>query len=223
MSAGLCALAFAGAAFAQSDEALLQKKKAPPQTVVENLIDSPRITGSVPTNGAGDTGFVSQKKKTPPKKGQAQKQTKKKSASAPQVPDASLAARNPSLLRMQTVEPEITGSVSPLRKRRLPPEEEPFGAVGFYSGAFLVKPSIELQSGYNSNAERVANGKGSWFNTLLGALNAQSQWQRHELVLDLRGTHTKYYDVDGADRPEVQANLRGRVDVSSQTKIELES
>ena len=223
LSAGLCALAFAGAALAQSDDTLLQKKNGPPQTVVDNLIDSPRITGSVPSNGAGDTGFVSQKKKTPPKKGQAQKQTKKKSVSAPQVPDANLAARNPSLLRGQSVEPEITGSVSPLRKRRLPPEEEPFGPVGFYSGAFLVKPSIELQSGYDSNAERVTNGRGSWFNTLLGALNAQSQWQRHELVLDLRGTHTKYYDVDGADRPEVRANLRGRVDVSSQTKIELES
>ena len=79
LSAGLCALAFAGAALAQSDDTLLQKKNGPPQTVVDNLIDSPRITGSVPSNGAGDTGFVSQKKKTPPKKGQAQKQTKKKS------------------------------------------------------------------------------------------------------------------------------------------------
>lgn len=224
MSAGFCALALAGTAFAQSEETLLQKKKAPPQSVVDTLIDSPRVTGSVPTSGAGDTGYVSQKKKTPAKKTQAPKQTKKKTASAsPPVPDVNLAARNPSLLRVQTVAPEVTGSISPLRKRRLPPDEEPFGPIGFHSGAFLVKPSIELQSGYDSNAERVTNGKGSWFNTLIGALNAKSEWQRHELVLDLRGTHTKYYDVDGADRPEVQATLRGRVDVSSQTKVELES
>lgn len=223
MSAGVCALVVATAAYAQSDEdILLQKKKAPPQSVVETLIDSPRVTGSVPLSGAGHTGFVSQKKQAAPKK-QTQKRTQKKSASAPVPVDDKLAARNPSLTRAQTAAPEVTGSITPLRRRRIPPEDEPFGPIGFYSGAFLLKPGIEAQSGYDSNAQKVVNGKGSWFNTLQGGLNAQSQWQRHELVLDLRGSYTAYNDVDGVDRPDAQAILRGRIDATSLTKIELES
>ncbi len=235
MSAGICALGVVTLAQAQSDdEIFLKKKKAPPQSVVETLIDSPRVVGDIPASGAGqtgyvsqqkkDTGFVSQKKKDPAKKDQVKKQSQKRSASAPPPPiDTNLVARNPSLLRAQTLSTEITGSVSPLRRRRLLPEDEPFGPVGFQSGAFLLKPSIQLDSGYDSNAEKAVNGKGSWFNTVQGAFNAQSQWQRHELVLDLRGAYTKYYDVEGADRPDIQAALRGRIDVSSLTKIELES
>lgn len=214
-------LGIATAAYAQSeDDNLLQKKKnAPPQSVVETLIDSPRVTGSATLSGVGDTGFVSQKKRQPPKK-QAQKRPQKKSAPAPV--DDKLAARNPSLTRAQAAA-EITGTITPLRRRRLPPEDEPFGPIGFYSGAFLLKPSIELEGGYDSNAQKVVNGKGSWFNTLQGGLNAQSQWQRHELVLDLRGSYTTFNDVDGVDRPDAQAILRGRIDATSLTKIELES
>lgn len=223
MSAGLFTLAAASAAHAQSNEIPLQQKKAP-ASVEANLIDSPRVVGSVPVSGAGDTGYVSQKKKTPPKKNQTQKQSQKKIANASPPVDANLAARNPSLLRVQNAgSHEITNTISPLRRRRLAPDDEPFGPAGFYSGAFLFRPSIELQSGYDTNAEKVANGKGSWFNTLQGALNAQSQWQRHELVLDLRGAYTAYHDVEGVNRPDVQASLRGRIDVSSLTKIELES
>jgi hypothetical protein len=221
LSAGLLALGCASGANAQSNEIPQQQKKGPP-SVVENLIDSPRVVGTVPVSGAGDTGYVSQKKKTQPKKKQVQKKSAPASTPAPPV-DANLLARNPSLTRTQNAAPEITGSISPLRKRRVPPDDEPFGPAGFNSGAFLLKPSIELQTGYDTNAEKVVSGKGSWFNTLQGQFNAQSQWQRHELVLDLRGTYTKYYDVDGANRPDVQASLRGRIDVSSLSKIELES
>lgn len=218
MSAGVLLLACATAARAQSDDPQRQRTTAP--SVVENLVDSPRVVGSVPNHGAGETGFVSQKKKAPAKKKQAQR----KSASSTPAPEPHLAARNPSLLRVQSAaSPDITGSVSPLRRRRPPPEEEPFGPVGFRAGSFLLRPSVEWQSGYDSNAERVVNGKASWFHTLQGQLQAQSQWQRHELSLDLRGAYTAYTDVEGVDRPDVLGVLRGRIDVTSLSKIELES
>lgn len=212
-------LAFAGAAHAQSNEA------TNPPSIVDRLLDSPRVTGSVQTNGAGQTGYVSQKKKTPAKKKQAHKKDARElRIAAEPAADPALAARNPSLLRVQSAaSPDITGSISPLRRRRVQPEDEPFGPVGFYHGAFLIKPSIELQGGYDSNAQKVVNGKGSSFETLQAALQAQSQWQRHELTLDLRGAYTAYNDVDGVDRPDVQAILRGRIDVTSLSKIELES
>jgi hypothetical protein len=222
LSAGLFAFVFASAAQAQNNEIPLQKKSLP-ASVTDNLIDSPRVVGSVPVSGAGETGYLSQKKKAQPKKKQTQKKKTNDLAAAPVTVDPNLAARNPSLLRVQAASPEITGSISPLRRRLRRQEDEPFGPIGFYSGAFLLKPSFELQSGYDSNAEKVVNGKGSWFNTVQGALLAQSQWQRHELTLDLRGAYTAYNDVEGVDRPDVQAALRGRIDVTSWTKIELES
>lgn len=216
MSAGLCLLVFAGAAQAQTSAENIP-------SIADRLLDSPRVTGAVPPNGAGQTGYVSQKKKAPPKKKQAQK----KSIQTPPVPPAepNLIARNPSLLRAQqtTASPEITGTISPLRRRRQPQDDEPFGAPGFHAGAFLLRPSIELQAGYDSNAEKVANGKGSWFETVQGQLQGKSEWQRHEMTFDLRGAYTAYDSVDGVDRPDVQALVKTRLDVAARTKIELES
>lgn len=213
---------------------------------MDRLVDSPRVIAPAPTltTGAGETGYVSQKKKTPAKNAKkkqsptefeaesatppftAQKArvTERPKRVAPPPVDPKLAARNPSLLRAQAADTQdITGSISPLRRRRSPVDDEPFGPVGFYSGAFLLKPSFELQTGYDSNAQKFPGGKGSWFNTGIGSLQAQSQWQRHELLLDLRGSYTAFYDVDGLDRPEVQASLKGRIDVDSLSKIELVS
>lgn len=216
MSAGLCVLAFAGAAQAQSSAENIP-------SIADRLLDSPRVTGAVPPNGAGQTGYVSQKKKAPPKKKQAQKKIIQTPPAPPAEPN--LIARNPSLLRAQqiTASPEITGTISPLRRRRPPQDDEPFGAPGFHAGAFLLRPSIELQAGYDSNAEKVANGKGSWFEIVQGQLQGKSEWQRHEMTFDLRGAYTAYDSVDGVDRPDVQALVKTRLDVAARTKIELES
>lgn len=216
MSAGLCLLVFAGAAQAQTSAENIP-------SIADRLLDSPRVTGAVPPNGAGQTGYVSQKKKAPPKKKQAQKKIIQTPPAPPAEPN--LIVRNPSLLRAQqtTASPEITGTISPLRRRRPPQDDEPFGASGFHAGAFLLRPSIELQAGFDSNAEKVANGKGSWFETVQGQLQGKSEWQRHEMTFDLRGAYTAYDSVDGVDRPDVQALVKTRLDVAARTKIELES
>ncbi|MBK8009166.1 MAG: outer membrane beta-barrel protein [Rhizobiales bacterium] len=220
MSAGLYALVAATGAQAQSNETSLQQKKGPPQSVVESLIDSPRVVGVVPTSGAGETGYVSQKKKSQPKKKQAQK--KLPARRRRWTPASSRAIRRSHACNLRPL-PKSPARSRPCAGAVFRRTTSPFGPVGFTSGAFLLRPSIELQSGYDTNAQKAVNGKASWFNTLQGAFNAQSQWQRHELVLDLRGAYTAYNDVGGADRPEVQASLRGRIDVTSLTKIELES
>ncbi len=233
-------LGVAGAALAQTAANSDAQDEANPPSIVDRLLDSPRRVVA-PASAAGTTGYVSQKKKnTPARKKQsptafeaqseetfvAQKSRlparPKRGATAPAA-DPKLAARNPSLTRVQNAEPDITGSITPLRRRRLQPEEEPFGPVGFNAGAFLLRPSIQLESGFDSNAEKVVNGQSSWFNTATAQLQAQSQWQRHELLLDLRGSYTAYNDVEGLDRPEVLASLKGRIDVSALSRIELES
>lgn len=242
LSAGLIVLAATGAVLAQRNDGDRRNAENPP-SIVDRLLDSPRVVAPGPTTGAGTTGYVSQKKQSPARKKKlsptafeaqpeepfvAQKsrmpaRSKQKRAVAPAT-DPKLAARNPSMRRMQSADTsDITGSITPLRIRRAQAEDEPFGPVGVRTGAFIIRPSVELQTGHDSNAQKVVNGQSSWFNTVTGQLQAQSQWQRHELVLDLRGSYTAYNDVDGLDKPEMLASLKGRIDVSSLSRIELES
>jgi len=240
LSAGLILCAATGPAFAQQNDGDRRNAENPP-SIVDRLLDSPRVVAPTLTTGAGTTGYVSQpkknagpKKKRSPTEFEAQAEepfvarksrlpARPKRVTAP-TPDPKLVARNPSMRRVQVPDAsDITGSITPLRVRRVQPEEEPFGPVGVRAGAFLLRPSIELQTGHDSNAQKVANGQSSWFNTVTGQLQAQSQWQRHELVLDLRGSYTAYHDVDGLDKPEMLASLKGRIDVSSVSRIELES
>jgi hypothetical protein len=241
LSAGILSLGLASAAFAQTDNRPPRNDTGNPPSIADRLLDSPRVVVPTPTTGAGNTGYISQKKKNQPAKKKqspveyeaqaeepfvAQKSRVKArpKRATPAAPDPKLVARNPSLARQQNADPsDVTGSITPLRRRRVTPEDEPFGPVGFYSGAFLIKPSIEIQTGFDSNAQKFAGGQSSWFNTATGQLQAASQWQRHELLLDLRGSYTAYSDVDGLDKPELLASLKGRIDVSSLSRIELET
>jgi hypothetical protein len=226
--AGLVTLGLLAAAQAQSgDDANQKKKKATPSASAKrDLGQMPPPVGtfapaylSPSGNGAGDTGYVSQKKSAKKKQG-AQKNAKDNSAA---TPSQNQALRNPSIARAQAIaSPEVTGTVSPRLRRRVQ-EEEPYGAVGFHAGAFLITPSVELQRGFDTNALKIPNGPDSWFNAVQGQLQAKSEWTRHELSLDLRGSYTAYTDVEGADRPDLLTLLRARIDVTSVSKIELES
>ncbi len=222
--AGLATLALLAAAQAQTSDDTNQKKKKATPSAMRDLQQSPPPVGTFaapfnapPGNGSGQTGFVSLKK-APAKKKQAQQKNAPASS-----PTQGQAQRNPSVARAEAIaSPEVTGTVSPRLRRRVQ-EEEPYGAVGFHAGVFLITPTIELQRGFDSNALKIPNGPNSWFNALQGQLQAKSEWTRHEVTLDLRGSYTSYTDVEGADRPDLLTLLRARIDVTSLSKIELES
>jgi hypothetical protein len=176
--------------------------------------------GSPPASGAGDTGFVSAQ--------QAQyraKHKKKKSETAiaetPARPAAPIQER---AQRTNVATGIITGALpstaGPVKRTKA--EEEPYGPAGVQAGAFVLKPSIEVSEGYDDNPFRVQNGPGSYFTTLRSELSAKSDWSRHELSFDLRGSFTHYSDVDHNDRPDAAAIVRGRIDVTKTTRIELE-
>lgn len=210
-------LAFAVVASAQNDEENVLSRPKARAPAAQKFGPAPRTAGSFEApyrtpagSGAGDTGFVSQKKS-------AKKKAKKKAAPVPNP-----AARNPALLRAQATQPDVTGA-TPLRLRRpRPVEDDPYGPIGFRAGTFVIRPSVELQSGYDSNADRAAGGAGSKFNAINTQILAKSEWLRHEASLDLRGGYTAYSDVDGADRPELQSILRGRIDVTALSRIEVD-
>lgn len=117
------------------------------------------------------------------------------------------------------------------QRRRLKADDDPFGAVGDYAGSFLVKSAVELYGGYDSNPARTNVARGSPLYMVAPELLVVSDWERHALVADLRGSYTGYSNtfppVDGVvssaptevDRPDFTGHVDGRIDVSRDTHL----
>jgi hypothetical protein len=130
------------------------------------------------------------------------------------------------------IPPAMAGTVpgQPLRKR-LKIDDDPFGAVGDYAGGFLVKGAVELRGGYDTNPGRTEVPRGSPFYVIAPEFLAVSDWERHALVADLRGSFTGYGNTfppaDGTvssaptnvDRPDFTGHIDGRLDVTRDTRL----
>lgn len=142
------------------------------------------------------------------------------------VPPSEFANKTP-------IPPAMAGTVvgQPPRKR-LKIDDDPFGAVGDYAGGFLIKSALEVSGGYNTNPRRTAVPAGSPFYVIAPEFLAVSDWQRHAVVADLRGSftgHTRTFPppTDGtiasapvdADRPDFVGHVDGRLDVSRDTRL----
>ena len=138
--------------------------------------------------------------------------------------------------------PAMAGTVDgqPTR-RKLKVDDDPFGAVGFYAGPFLTKAAVEVMVGHDSNPGRIQNGPSSWFYTVAPELLMTSDWSRHSVIVDLRGSFTGYghdfpapapaCDCTGPvaspipanlDRPDFTGKVDGRLDVTNDTRIDAE-
>jgi len=173
--------------------------------------------GTPPASGAGTTGFDSLNRQ----KAQAK-------AGKPADDDAALTT---SRIDRTPVAASLAGTVpgQPTR-RRLKVDEDPFAASGFYAGSFVVKPAIEMSVGTDSNPGRIVNGKGAHFYKIAPELVINSDWDRHALGLDLRGSFTSYDRTFSTaaiprrlDRPDFTGKASGRIDVSHDTQINAEA
>lgn len=202
---------------------------------------APSRIGKIPTygqpaaSGASDDGYDSlnrKRKKPKPYPGAPKLKGSigpgNSAASAPPplaVPPSSKANKTP-------LAPALAGTVAgqPTR-RRLKPDDDPFGAVGDYAGSFLVKSAVELSGGYDTNPGRFTTPRGSAFYMIAPELLIASQWSRHSLIADLRGSFTGYGNefpsLDGSvspvpvnvDRPDFTGKIAGRLDVSRDTHL----
>ena len=142
------------------------------------------------------------------------------------IPPSELANKTP-------LPPGMAGTVpgQPPR-RRLKVDDDPFGAVGDYVGGFLVKSAVEVSAGYDTNPGRLDVPKGSPYWVVAPEFLAVSDWERHALVADLRGSFTGYGNslpstIDGAissaptniDRPYFNGHVDGRLDVTEDTHL----
>ncbi|MDB5573940.1 MAG: hypothetical protein JWR79_1097 [Tardiphaga sp.] len=150
----------------------------------------------------------------------------------PIVPEPPLTIPPSSLANKPPLAPAMAGTVpgQPPRKR-LRPDLDPFGAVGDYAGSFLVKSAVEVSGGYDSNPGRFTTPRGSAFYMVSPELLVVSDWTRHAVIADLRGSFTGYGQqfpsTDGSisgvptnvDRPDFIGHIDGRLDVTHETRL----
>ncbi len=210
---------------------------------------APSRVGQVPTyglpaaNGAGGSGYDSlNRKRQQPRLYPGQPKPKRAPGPGTPAPAARPAtglgppriAPPPSETANRTpVPPAMAGTVpgQPLR-RRLKLDDDPFGPVGDYAGSFLIKGALELSGGYDTNPTRLNKPIGSPLYVVAPELVVISDWERHALVADLRGSFTGYGNqlpatIDGAaspapvniDRPDFTGHVDGRIDVDRDLKL----
>jgi hypothetical protein len=133
--------------------------------------------------------------------------------------------------------PAMAGTIvgQPPRKR-LKVDDDPFGAVGDYAGSFLIKSAVEVLGGYDTNPGRTFEPRGLPTYVIAPEFLAVSNWERHALVADLRGSFTGYggnlpTTIDGlpnsapsdVDRPDFTGHIDGRLDVTRDTRLTAEA
>jgi hypothetical protein len=210
---------------------------------------APSRIGQVPTyglaaaSGAADSGYDSfnrKRKKPRYHAGQARPKPPPGPGSQPPQPPPQNAAGQ---LRL-SIPPSETANKQPLppgmagtvpgqpQRRRLRVDDNPFGAVGDYAGPFLIKSAVELSGGYDTNPGRVFDPHGLPTWVVAPEFLAVSNWERHALVADLRGSFTGYggslpQTIDGQinpaptnlDRPDFTGHVDGRFDVTNDTDV----
>ncbi len=100
-------------------------------------------------------------------------------------------------------------------------EEDPYAPIGIRAGSFILYPSVTLEQRFDDNVLRTGSGAISdRALAILPALRVVSDWSRHSLEADVSGIASTYQKFDSEDERSLDAKLRGRVDVTSDTLID---
>jgi hypothetical protein len=201
------------ASAAQSEPEPLQNEPLP-NPASQN---APSQTSATDEIGFDSTG-AGKKKKPKPKPGDPHPAPRAKPAPPPQT-----GGRNGA---PQTAARAAYGNAykpadAPLRRPR-PPVVDPYEAPGLRVGTFVLRPSIEVSRGVDSNPAHLPGRGGSAFMLYDSTLSARSQWSRHEAGFDLRGSYSDYDSASASNRPLVDAKAYTRIDVSRNTQVNLE-
>ena len=212
---------------------------------------APSRIGNIPTyglsaaSGASDSGYDSlNRRRKKPKYYPGQAKPKPSPGPGTPAPAVSNAAVNSNGRVRLSIPPSDTANKPPIPpamagtvvgqppRKRLRLDDDPFGPVGDYAGSFLIKSAVELSGGYDTNPGRTFVPKGSPLYVVAPEFLAVSDWNRHALVADLRGSFTGYGNTfppptDGTissaptnvDRPDFTGHIDGRLDVTHDTRV----
>jgi hypothetical protein len=228
LAAAWAQLASAGHVNAQSSGASpFQPSLADPRYGQRFEPSDPTTPGMAPPSGAGVTGFES---KTPP--GKKKKPKPKPGEARPLPPPPPPPPGPPQFASGQTRAQQIPARApyadaykppdAPPR-RSLVPVQDPYEPLGVRLWSFVLKPSVEVTRGYDTNPSHSSNGKPSAYTLIEPGLKVQSQWSRHEFGLDLRGSYSDYDKNSSLNRPLIDAKTHSRIDLSHDTWINGES
>jgi hypothetical protein len=220
-----------GALDPQSDHGVLDPdgENEPPALIRKNV----PAFANPPASGAGKTGFDSTNAR---RKIQTAIQNKKERRPLPRVVTTQTMPVRPLppapvLPPALPADPVTTGSIAPpyapppARAKPKPKagEIDPYEPLGIRAGSFILRPAIEMKAGYDSNPPRSPTPAGSAFYIVAPELLAKSDWDRHEFSANLRGNYTGYNALPSFNRPYFESVLDGRIDWTSQTRVELQN
>ena len=221
------------------------------QPADERQQPAPSRIGNIPkyglpaASGAADAGFDSlNRTRKQPKFYPGQVKPKPSPGPGTPAPAANKGPTNPNARVRISPPPSLTANRPPVSssmagnadgqpaRKPLPVDIDPFGAVGDYAGSFLIKSALELRGGYDTNPGRLPQPVGAPFWVVAPELLVVSDWERHALVADLRGSFTGYGNsmpliVDGGispaptnvNRSDFNGHIDGRIDVTEDTSI----
>lgn len=109
------------------------------------------------------------------------------------------------------------------RRVEVEKEDEALAALGIRSGGFTWLPAAEASIGRSSNVAGKASAVAGAVASVAPELVGKSDWSRHELQIDLRGSYVTTPVDRSYDKPNVSGNLRGRVDLSEETRVDLKA
>jgi hypothetical protein len=119
---------------------------------------------------------------------------------------------------LPTIAPRDAQPIPPVAAATPPPppmmEEDPYEQKGIKAGNFLLKPAVEMTTGYDSNPGRVPGGAGSPVVVVAPVLLVRSQFDRHALNADLRASYVDDPALQKLSHPTVDARVNGRYDLT---------
>lgn len=136
------------------------------------------------------------------------------------------------LIRRGAPDPQTTSlqnvptTIETARPFAPPSTADAYEPLGIRAGSFILRPAVEVTSGYDSNPTRINALPGSSLLVLAPELQVRSNWSRHALNADLRGTYTWYRQTyrdplggqlgtpENISRPTGDGRITGRYDVS---------
>ena len=104
--------------------------------------------------------------------------------------------------------------------------DDPYSAIGIRGGSFMFFPSVELSSGADTNPQHLPGGASSLYFVVAPEVLVQSDWSRHSLTADIRGSYTDYTNDSfqpSLSRPYFNSTIDGRIDVTRDTQLVLEN
>ncbi len=185
------------------------------------------VSGAAKANGTGSTGAADQSGDTGTDP-DANAGTAKRSASAKRTTaagqdigdaaDADITGTVPA--KPIDAEDEESNKSSERTNQRAKPieglkrasDDDPYAALGFRAGGFILRPSLESGITATSNANSSPGGKGAILSESTLRLNAVSDWSENTASIDAFGTFRK--SISGAKLSEPSAGIDAKIDIN---------